>query len=168
MKRFIVAIDPGTRESGVCIVQTEDCRPLAFAKIVNEELPFWVLSNNPEKSSFSNMEAVIERMQGNSFTVGSDVFLTCEWIGRFDVELHNLGITERNYVLRRDEYKQICGREYSHNDKGVRNALVDRFAYGEKNYGKGTKKFPGWFHNFSADIWQAYAIAVTHIERGRI
>ena len=167
MKRYLVAIDPGTTESGVCIINTEDYRPLAFTKINNDDVPYWILCNNPDRTSFTDVEAVIERMQGNSFSVGSDVFLTCEWIGRFDVELHDLGITSRSYILRREEYKYICGKEYSHNDKGVRGALVDRFAYGEKNYGKGTIKNPGWFHGFGNDMWAAYGVGVSYIDKAK-
>lgn len=167
MRRYLVSIDPGTTESGVCIIDTEDFRPIAFTKIINEELPFWVLKNNPEKGTFINMEAVIERMY-NPKSASSHVFLTCEWIGRFDVELHDLGITKRSYILRWEEYKYLCGKEYSRNDRGVKNALVDRFAYGEKNYGKGTVKTPGWFHGFGNDIWAAYAIGVSFIDKERL
>lgn len=46
------------------------------------------------------------------------------------------------------------------NDATVRQALVDRFAPGQPNHGKGTKAAPGWFHGFRADVWQAYALAV--------
>ena len=34
------------------------------------------------------------------------------------------------------------------------------------NYGKGTKKAPGWFYGFSGDMWQAYALGVTYIDLG--
>ena len=29
-----------------------------------------------------------------------------------------------------------------------------------RNHGKGTKAQPGWFYGFSADVWQAAALAV--------
>jgi hypothetical protein len=45
-------------------------------------------------------------------------------------------------------------------DSNIRQALADRFAPGEPNYGKGTKANQGWFYGFSADVWQAYALAV--------
>ena len=45
-------------------------------------------------------------------------------------------------------------------DTNIRQALVDRFAPGQPNHGKGTKAEPGWFYGFRADVWQAYALAV--------
>lgn len=170
MKRYLIAIDPGTTESGVCIIDTDNLKPIAFGKIVNEDVPSWILKNKPKNGPYQSMEdteAVIERMQGNSKPVGSEVFLTCEWIGRFDVELHDLGITQRSYILRWEEYRRLCAKEYARNDRGIRCSLADRFAYGQKNYGKGTVKNPGWFYGFFDDIWQAYAIGVAFIDKTR-
>ena len=50
-------------------------------------------------------------------------------------------------------------------DANIRQALVDRFAPGQPNHGKGTKDEPGWFHGFRADVWQAYALAVLVADR---
>ena len=169
LPNHVIAIDPGTAQSGVCIVRTEDYRPMWCSKVKNESVYSEILFHLDEIGALAgamngNVQIVIERMQGNSMPVSSDVFLTCEWIGRFDILFRRRFDGPTAYVYRRDEYKELCANLYSHNDKGVRQSLVDRFAYGEPNYGKGTKKAPGWFYGFAADTWSAYAIAVTFID----
>ncbi len=162
MRNFIIAIDPGTKASGVVMVRSEDLKPFMAAKIENEKVTervFEVLKSLyilPE-----SVDVVIEMIQGRfNQGFGSELLETAVWIGRFMEQL-NLDGRIPDRVLRMDEYKALCANVYTRNDKGVRDALVDRFAYGVQNYGKGTKKDPGWFYGFSADVWQAYAVAVT-------
>lgn len=162
MRKFIIAIDPGTKASGVVVVRSEDLKPFMIAKIENERVTERVF--NLLKTCYilpNDVEVVIEMIQGRfNQGFGTELLETAVWIGRFMEQLDLDGrIPERIY--RMDEYKALCANVYTRNDKGVRDALVDRFAYGEKNYGKGTKKDPGWFYGFSADVWQAYAVAVT-------
>lgn len=165
MRKYIFAIDPGTTMSGVCLVRSEDMRPIWSDKLENHKVGSELIRQISEEGiSGRELEIVIERMQGNNMPVSSDVFLTCEWIGRFDMVFRALTDNPTRYVYRRDEYKALCANIYTHNDKGVRNALVERFAYGQANFGKGTKAAPGWFYGFSADAWSAYAIAVTFID----
>ena len=168
MKKYLFAIDPGTTESGVCIVRIDDYKPMASAKIPNEKVTSWYLNYYADHNLRSfDFEIAIERVQGNGQPVGSEVFVTCEWIGRFYQSLKSLSNFDesRCFVYRREEYKFLCGNIYSHNDAGVRNALADRFAYGQPNFGKGNSKNPGWFYGFSKDAWSAYAVAVTWIDK---
>ena len=169
-KEYILAIDPGTTMSGLCLLTSEDYRPLWCGKVDNEKvfddfLTFTYTIPIPPRAE--DIQLVIERMQGNNMPVSSDVFLTCEWIGRFDVRFQTLLRGKTEYVFRREEYRALCGNLYSKNDVGIRSALVDRFAYGTSNHGKGSKKEPGWFYGFSADSWSAYAIGVTYLDKLR-
>lgn len=163
---YLIAIDPGTRASGVCLILSNEMKPIWCDKVDNDKLIGIVLTQIYDHHlTDMQLRVVIERMQGNSMPVSSDVFETCEWVGRFSEAFTRLYNTTVAYVYRREEYKALCANIYTHNDKGVRQALVDRFAYGEKNYGKGTKKEPGWFYGFSADSWSAYAVGVTYLDK---
>lgn len=68
---------------------------------------------------------------------------------------------EPEFILRQQEKLTICHSPKA-NDATIKQALIDRFAPGVSNYGKGTKKDPGWFYGFRADEWSAYAVAVTY------
>ena len=92
--------------------------------------------------------------------VGREVFDTCIWIGRFVQHCKSFGI-EPEFILRQQEKLTICHSPKA-NDATIKQALIDRFAPGVSNYGKGTKKDPGWFYGFRADEWSAYAVAVTY------
>lgn len=158
--RYVIAIDPGTMASGVCIVRKDDFKPMAFGKLPNGRLMMWIDSLLIEMSiAEKDAEAVIERMESHGQMVGSDTFITCEFIGYFTAKLEYMGLPV-SYVKRFEE-KRLFG----HNDAEIKRSLVDRFAYGQPNFGKGTKKEPGWFHGFKEDIWSAYAVAVTYIDR---
>jgi hypothetical protein len=50
-------------------------------------------------------------------------------------------------------------------DSYIRIVLIDRFAKHDKQRGRGTKSNPDWFYGVTADIWQAYALAVCWIDR---
>ncbi|KHD34036.1 hypothetical protein NL50_18035, partial [Clostridium acetobutylicum] len=67
------------------------------------------------------------------------------------------------FIYRKDEKMNLC-HSMKANDSTITQALVDRFAYGVRNHGKGTKKEPGWFYGFKKDIWQAYAVGVTYFD----
>ena len=89
--------------------------------------------------------------------------MTCYWIGRFWQVSEEVGNFVR-FVTRVEEKKDICGTSRA-NDATVRHALIQRFAKHDMENGKGTKNNKDFFYGFKADIWSAYAVAVTWIDK---
>ena len=154
----ILAIDPGTTHSGVCIIDDWTYKPLKFGKFENKKVVDELEDFLPVSMS------VIEMIghYGTGMPAGKEVFDTCVWIGRFIEQLSCC--CDIVQLLPRTTVKLHLCRSARAKDPNVTQALVDRFAPGEPNYGKGTKKAPGWFYGFSADMWQAYALAVTYLD----
>ena len=91
------------------------------------------------------------------------VFDTCVWIGRFTQYFYAEGVQAA--TMKRGEVKMaLCGTMKA-KDPNITQSLVDRFTPNVKNYGKGTKKKPGFFYGFKSDIWAAYAVGVTFIDK---
>jgi len=152
---MILAIDPGSQKSGIAYVK-DDYRPYDTSKLNNHI----VLTLEPPKT----VAVVIEMVghYGTGMPAGKDVFDTCVWIGRFIQHFTTLGLSVTT-MMRAEVKMNLCGNTRA-KDSNIIQALVDRFATGEGNYGKGTKREPGWFYGFSADIWQAYALGVTYLD----
>lgn len=147
---MILAIDPGNIESGWTLIDEDDqCRPVEFGKVKNDDLRRMLT-----QSLFADHVA-IEMVASYGMPVGKDVFETCVWIGRFIESAAG----ETHLVYRKDVKLHHCHNSRA-KDGNITQALVDRFAPGAPNHGKGTKSAPGWFFGFKADIWQAYALAV--------
>ena len=99
----------------------------------------------------------IEMVASYGMPVGKDVFETCVWVGRF-TEAVMQKQSDINYIYRKDVKINLCGMTKAR-DSNVIQALKDRFG------DKGTKNNPGWFYGFKGDIWQAYAIGVTFLDK---
>lgn len=172
---WILAIDPGNKESAYCLV-TPDLVPVKFAKKPNNE----VMNDIGEiyadfhwcdpKLQDERLEVAIEFIEPRGMAVGLDTIDTAVWTGRF------MQFTYREYdgkfcddgvsvyrIYRRQEKSNICGSMKA-KDSNIRQALVDRFAPDTPGYGKGTKRNPGFFYGFGKDIWSAFAVAVTHFD----
>ena len=156
---MILAIDPGNFASGWVLMDEETYRPIEFGKEPNEAVRRKLLDIC---TTYPGIEVPIEMIASYGCSVGRDVFETCVEIGRFEQIADEWGAVP-DRVLRRQEKFVICHSQRA-NDATIRQALVDRFAYGTPNHGKGTKKEPGFFYGFRADIWQAYAVGVTYLD----
>lgn len=152
----ILAIDPGNTQSGYALIDADTRRPLNVGKIPNDEL----LRRLRERDLDPTITA-IEMVASYGMAVGKEVFETCVWIGRF---YERTWTGSRSLVYRREVKLHHCMSAKA-KDANITQALIDRFAPGEPNRGKGTKAQPGWFHGFAADMWQAYALAVLVADR---
>ena len=146
-----LAIDPGNVDSAYVVVDGDRRRPLEFGKLPNQELLDHLADLEIDR-------AVIEMVASYGMAVGAEVFDTCVWIGRYQLRLEDFSVPTQ--LVKRLPVKIHLCHNAAAKDSNIRQALVDRFAPGVSNYGKGTKDAPGWFYRFSADVWAAYALGV--------
>jgi hypothetical protein len=147
----ILAIDPGDRVSAYALIDEPDCWPSLIGEATNNELRRRLRDDvwNPQR-------IVCEMIESYGMPVGREIFETVLWTGRF---VEAAAPREVELIGRRHVKLHLCESARA-KDPNIIQALVDRFAPGERNRGKGTKAAPGWFHGFHDDIWQAYALAV--------
>lgn len=149
----LLAIDPGNTESAYVVIDVATRKPEDFGKMPNDDL-LRLITNWLGYHEY----AVIEMVASYGMAVGAEVFETCVWAGRFCQEIVHCGRNPQ--LVKRLPVKLHHCHDSKAKDSNIRQALVDRFAAGQPNHGKGTKANPGWFHGFHADIWQSYALAV--------
>lgn len=167
-----MAIDPGTTASGYVIVD-QDYTPIQHGKRPNAEVLELV------KTALID-ELVIECMEPRhvvNSVIGDETYETCIWIGRF-IQAAYARIISVHRVYRREERSHLIPSKKNKlpplppwagktADAQIRAALIQRFAASDKRSGKGTRKDPDIFYGFRADVWQAYGIAVVHLDRQR-
>ena len=159
----VFAIDPGNVESAYCLIDAETLTPLRFDKLENDVL--MAIVRNFAISGQAPDVVVIERVASYGMAVGKEVFQTCEWIGRYTEAAYTNGLPV-HYIFRQEEKLHIC-HDSRAKDANIRRALIDRFARHDFKNGRGTKNVPDWFYGFRADIWAAYAVAITWAETKR-
>lgn len=152
----VLAIDPGPTESAFVVIDADTCRPIDFGKIENQRL---LATIQACAIDWDIAHAAIEMVASYGMAVGAEVFDTCVWIGRFHSYVSGWTTRTPELVKRLPVKLHHC-HDSKAKDSNITQALVDRFAPGQPNHGKGTKAAPGWFHGFFKDIWQAYALAV--------
>lgn len=150
---ILLSIDPGDKESGYVFIDSETYKPIRFGKENNNSILLIL------QMSYYDI-VVIERISSYGMAVGRNVFETCEWVGRFT----QAATVFSEYVYRRDEKINICGNPTA-NDVNIKRALIDRFAEHDFKRGKGTKNNPDFFYGFKADVWQAFAVGVTYLDK---
>lgn len=147
----ILAIDPGTTESGWCLY--EDGRVVAADVFDNNDMLDTVYHTPADRLA-------IEMIASYGMAVGREVFETCVWIGRFKQSWHDPDAVQ--LVYRRDVKLHLCGTSKA-KDANIRQALLDLFPRtgGGKTPQIGTKAQPGPLFGVSSHAWAALGVAVT-------
>lgn len=143
----ILAIDPGTTESGWVEITAVDgamsvwksgCSP-------NGELLDSLTNRVPEILA-------VEMIASYGMPVGREVFETCVWIGRFVQAWH--APDDVRLITRQQVKLHLCGSPRA-KDANIRQALLDLVGPA------GTKKAPGPTYGVKSHAWAALGVAVT-------
>lgn len=147
---MILAIDPGTVESGWCIYSSK--RVIASGVEDNHAILRMVKD--------WNYAIAIEMIASYGMPVGKETFETVVWIGRF-IQAFVRPIEVR-LVFRKEVKLFLCG-SLKAKDPNVRQALLDMFptSGGGKTPQIGVKAKPGPLFGVSSHAWSALAVAVT-------
>lgn len=158
---LILAIDPGNTESGYVVVEhdgQEITGVVEKGKVSNSEILLLL-------AKYPRYDLAIEMVASYGMPVGAEVFDTCVWIGRFwQYAIQIAHIESADLIYRKEEKLYLCGN-LTAKDSNITQALVDRFAPGVPNKGKGNMKNPGFFYGFSKDAWQAMAVATAYFDK---
>lgn len=147
---IILALDPGTTDTGWCILSGSDV------------LGSGVFSNARTLELVQRTHAdvlAIEMISSYGMAVGKEIFETVRWIGRFQQAWRDPEAVE--LVYRIDVKLHLCGSARA-KDPNVRQALIDMYpaSGGGKKPQIGTKSSPGPLYGVSSHAWPALAVAV--------
>lgn len=151
---MILAIDPGNVESAY-VLMSKTHNPIKHGKVKNEEL-LKLIDDLHRIHEYDTV--VIEMIASYGMAVGASVFETCVWVGRYLEAAERIAGVTVTRMFRKEVKMNICGTMKA-KDSNIRQALIDRFGQ------VGTTKNKGWFFGFKSDIWAAYAVGVTYIDR---
>lgn len=141
----IIAIDPGTTQSGWCKFGAG--KVLDSGIMDNADL----LRRLRLMGSWVDTLA-IEMIASYGMPVGREVFETVVWIGRLQQAWHNPEAVR--LVYRRDVKLHLCGTAKA-KDPNVRQALIDLIGP------QGRKAEPGPTYGVKSHAWAALGVAVT-------
>jgi len=119
---MILAIDPGTHESGWCIVDPITHLPTQKGIADNEEILLHIVKTC---QTYTHCKVVCEMVANYGMAVGKNVFETVEWIGRFHQQTVIHGHVFE-HVYRTDIKVYLCNTVRATN-ANVRQALIDRY-----------------------------------------
>lgn len=143
--KIILAIDPGSIESGWCKYDRVNDSVIASGVSKNDSVLEMI------RNAGSDIVA-IEMIANCGQVVGRDIFETVLWTGRFVQAYHNPYAVM--LIYRRNIKMHLCGSMRA-KDKDIRQALIDRLGP------PGTKDKKGATYGVKTHAWSALAVAIT-------
>ena len=153
-RQTVLALDPGTKESGWVIVDQKTKELLKSGISLNSDVVKMI-----DQTCCKHI--AIEMIASYGMPVGREVFETCVWIGRF---IQAANITP-DIVYRKDVKIHLCQTQRA-KDKNITQAIKDLYPAtgGGKNPVVGTMKQPGPLYGVKSHIWAALGVAITYID----
>lgn len=149
----ILAIDPGSSESGWVVFDQDTGRPTAAGKDPNPAVLASVRSIHADV-------VVIEWTSPRGMLASLQLFEAMWWAGRFA----QAAIVPVERLERGAAKKHLCGTTAA-KDAMVTAALIDRFGgIGGRAAAVGVKASPGPLYGVKADAWAALAVACTYAD----
>lgn len=146
--RVVMGVDPGNTRTAWVVFDGQ--RVIAHAIEENDEMLRTLMLAFMQ---FGASIVAIEKIESFGMAVGTEVFDTVFWAGRFYEKADN----SRVLVTRKQVKLHLC-QSMRAKDANIRQALIDRFG-GPAAIGK--KAIPGPLYGIKADEWSALAVAVT-------
>lgn len=144
--RDVLAVDPGTMESGWVLIR--DGR-IAYAAVSSNERMLEIIASNAADV------LAIEKIESYGMPVGAEIFETVFWSGRFAQVWRDPKAVRR--VPRKTVKLHLCGSQRA-KDANIKQALIDRIGP------QGSKKAPGPTFGVKSHAWAALAVAVTVLD----
>ena len=145
----VLAIDPGPKKSAFVVWDGEQI-------VKSHIVPNDALIDAIRKTGLWADACIIEQIKSYGMSVSDSIFDTVYWTGRFREAWGNKGLFER--MPRMTVKMHLCHNSRA-KDSNIRQALIDRFG------APGTKKQQGLTYGLKADLWAAFAIAVTWMDQ---
>lgn len=158
----ILAVDPGTTQSGWAIL--EHGRVVDSGVHDNADVLRWVCAGQDAQA------LVLEDMVAMGMPAGQEVLTTAKWLGRFAQawDDRRLSLPAAYFLPRREVKSHLCGTQKA-TDPNVRRALIDLYPRtgGGSEPAIGTKSKPGPLYGVSSHAWSAVAVGVTAAAKWR-
>lgn len=147
--RVILAIDPGTAQSGWVLFDGHR----VHASGVEDNAAIIERIDRAARDGVGTL--ALERFEARGMPIAEDSIETVIWTGRFQQAWHS---PDSVRLVKRIAVKlHLCGTARA-KDPHVRQAVIDRLG------GKGTKRDPGPTYGVASHAWSALAVAVTVLD----